>query len=201
MGESAATLDSRDDPEGEMRGSIRAKRLVLCAAAIMVGVAHDLRAERNCPRIDDQVVIVHGGNPTAFSLAVSDLGEGTVSIFQHPLGGILQQAGSSPLDFVFVPQLDFNGTTTFTYRLIPPRGCGNGAMLGTVTIVGGYAGIAEEHTDTTAEGLVPPPERNPLASLLHAFGGGACGVGMTAMPILAVATMIASGRRARRGTP
>ena len=132
------------------------KRLRLCAvalsAAAFVMLASNVRAEpaRNCPAITDQFVIISKTHPTAFRLNVFNLGDSTISIFQFPLGGVLQQPGPTPLDFVFVPMPDFGGTTTFAYRLIPPPGCSVDYPVGYVTLAGGTA-------DGTDAGLNDPP--------------------------------------------
>jgi hypothetical protein len=125
--------------------------VALCAAALFA-VASIARAEpaRNCPAITDQFIVISKTQPTAFRLNVFNLGDSTVSIFQFPLGGILQQPGPTPLDFVFVPMPDFGGTTTFAYRLIPPPGCSIDYPIGHVTLAGGTA-------DGTDAGLNQPP--------------------------------------------
>jgi hypothetical protein len=94
-----------------------------------------------------------GGRGSGFGGTGNGGGEFTqVTIFQYPLGGVLQQAGPTPLDFVFVPNADFNGTTSFMYRITPPAGCPRGTELRRVDLAGGYS-------DSTAAGLVPtvPP--------------------------------------------
>ena len=141
-------------------GKVSTFVLILCCAAPVI--AEDYR---NCPQAADQLIIV-GPAPVAFRLNVANFSaDSTVSIFQYPLGGILEQPGPTDLDFIFVPMADFRGTTTFTYRLTPPRGCGNGTTLRTVTLAGGTA-------ESTASGLVVPEE---------ACGIGMCGAGMVSM--------------------
>ncbi|HKQ46553.1 MAG TPA: hypothetical protein VJZ71_00615 [Phycisphaerae bacterium] len=129
----------------------RYRAAALCAAAF-VAVVSTVRAEpaRNCPALADQFIIISKTQPTAFRLNVFNLGDSTISIFQFPLGGILQQPGPTPLDFVFVPMPDFGGTTTFAYRLIPPPGCSVDFPVGYVTLAGGTA-------DGTDAGLNDPP--------------------------------------------
>jgi len=106
---------------------------------------------QRCPEIRDQLVIVEQGQPTAFRLDVRGLGDGDVGVFQFPARGILEQTGPGPLDFVFLPAADFNGTTEFTYRVIQSVDCDRaGVQLGRVTLVGGTAA-------GTAIGLAPPP--------------------------------------------
>ncbi|MFQ5502602.1 MAG: hypothetical protein ACE5EQ_09940 [Phycisphaerae bacterium] len=106
---------------------------------------------RRCPEVRDQLVMVEQGRPTAFRLDVSGLGDGDVGVFQFPARGILEQSGPGPLDFVFLPAADFNGTTEFTYRVIQSVDCDrDGVQFGRVTLVGGTAA-------GTAIGLAPPP--------------------------------------------
>ena len=153
----------------------------LCAAVIAIVCTNlVLRADpvRNCPSLEDQSVIISTTGPTAFKLRVADLGDGTVNIFQFPLGGILQQPGPTPLDFIFVPMPDFGGTTTFTYRLTPPVGCDRGTQLGKVTLAGGVS-------DGTDSGLNAP--RTGLFDL--------CGAGLPLLFTLTVLGMIVAGRR------
>lgn len=132
------------------------------AAYILLASALPCAAQaRNCPAASDQLVVVNPGEPTVFRLAVDGFDASTsggstsgaiVSVFQYPLGGVLQQSGPTPLDFVFLANPDFNGTTLFTYRLTPPTGCPGGTQFGQVDLVGGFS-------DSTASGLVPtvPP--------------------------------------------
>lgn len=137
----------------------------------------------NCPKLANQSVIISKSGPTAFQLNVTDLGRGTISIFQFPLGGILQQPGPTPLDFVFVPNPDFGGTTTFTYRLTPPVGCDRGMQMGKVTLAGGVS-------DGTDFGLNEPPKEDPNQWLLDL-----CGTGLQLLLPMTVAGMIATKRR------
>ncbi len=123
--------------------------LAAIIATLVVCTDQAAAQTRNCPIVADQLVLVDQAGPTAIRLDVANLGDGDVSIFQFPLGGILQQTGPTPLDFVFVPEEDFNGTTDFTYRVTPPFGCPRSVQLGHVTIAGGTA-------TGTAAGLAPP---------------------------------------------
>jgi len=136
---------------------------------------------RNCPVVEDQLVIVDPIRPTPFRLRVADLGEGQISIFQFPLRGTLQPTGPTPLDFVFVPAADFDGTTTFTFRLVPPPGCPRSVQLGRVTLAGGQAA-------GTATGLAPA--MNPTL----------CGIGLFGPLLLAAAftTLLGTARFRRR---
>lgn len=132
-----------------------------------------------CPESTDQVVVVTPGRPSVFNLNVKNLGAGQVTVFTYPLGGTLQPTGGSPLEFVFTPQYGFNGTTEFTYRILPPFDCERAVHLGRVTLVGGYA-------DSTVVGLVPtlPPT--------------ICGLG-TLVPLAVVSgAFLAAGMRRRR---
>lgn len=125
--------------------------LFVCAA-IGSNAAQSHAQGRNCPESADQIVVVTPGQPVSFRLDVENLGDAQLSVFQYPLGGVLQQNPSSPLDFVFVPKIGFNGTTEMTYRIIPPFDCPRTVQLNRVQLVGGF-------TDGTAPGLVPtlPP--------------------------------------------
>ena len=165
---------------------------VICAIILTSTAA----AQQNCPTQSDQAVIVPPGRPVAFRLLVSDLGQGAVSIFQYPAGGILEQTGPSPLDFIFVPQLDFRGTTVFTYRLTPPSGCPRSVVLGRVTLASGNAGSLAEQNETTASGVVDPPAQPGLFDLIAAgLISSACGVGIVPMGLIAGMAMLLGKRR------
>lgn len=145
-------------------------------AAMHVGAATARAQVRLCPQLEDQRVLVEEGRPTAFRVRVTGLGDGDISIFQFPLRGILQQAGPTPLDFVFVPAAGFNGTTEFAYRVIPPADCDQtNVLIGRVTLAGGTA-------PGTAVGLAPPP--------------GLCGIGPLGLALLGAGL---AARAARAG--
>ena len=151
----------------------------LFAAALTIDIpSRGIAQARNCPTSADQIVTVAAGHPTTFRLNVTDLGNGRITIFQYPLGGVLQQTGATPLDFVFTPQFGFNGSTEFTYRIQPPFDCPGSVQLGRVTLVGGFA-------DSTAVGLVPT------------VAPTVCGIGLFAPALL---SMICMGL-IRKGTP
>lgn len=180
-----------------MRG-IQHHRALCSGAAFMTVLACAAMAEAqpNCPRQTDQLVLVPVGQPVAFSLDVFDLGEGSISIFQYPLGGILQQTG--PTEFVFVPQIDFRGTAEMTYRLTPPAGCPRGVILGKVTLAGGNAGSLREGNATTAAGLVEPPVEPGIFELIAAgLISNACGLGFAPMSLLTFAGLV-TFRQCRR---
>ena len=180
-----------------MRGSFSGAMRQACAAAIWaIILTSTAAAQQNCPTQSDQAVIVPVGRPVAFRLLVNNLGEGGISIFQYPAGGILEQTGPSPLDFVFVPQLDFRGTTAFTYRLTPPSGCPRNVVLGRVTLAGGNAGSLAEQNETTASGVVDPPAQPGLFDLVAAgLISSACGVGIVPMGLIACVAMLIGKRR------
>lgn len=165
---------------------------------LQVAAHRCLAQPRNCPEALDQLVIVEPGVPTAFRLHVVNVVErnrdgfapwddrsgfdaevdgaeprsssAQISVFQYPLGGVLQQTGPTPLDFVFVANADFNGTTEFTYRINPPAGCPGGFVLGSVTLAGGAS-------DGTAAGVVPTvPTRLCGVSLPHALSTAALSI-------------------------
>lgn len=180
-----------------MRGNVKsALRHAGAAAVCAIILTSTAAAQQNCPTQSDQAVIVPPGRPVAFRLLVIDLGAGDVSIFQFPAGGILQQTGPSPLDFVFVPQLDFRGTTVFTYRLTPPAGCPRSVVLGRVTLASGNAGSLAEENETTASGVVDPPAQPGLFDLVAAgLISSACGVGIVPMGLIAGMAMLLGKRR------
>lgn len=182
-----------------MRGEFSSAALFLGAAVISATcMTSPASGQINCPTQADQAVIVPHGRPVAFRLLVNDLGVGTVSIFQFPAGGILEQTGPTPLDFVFVPQLDFRGTTTFTYRLTPPFGCPRTVQLGRVTLASGNAGSLEEENATTASGVVDPPAEPGLIDLVAAgLISNACGVGLLPFGLVSTFAMLAGKGRTR----
>ncbi len=149
------------------------RSLAVIIATVVVFAGPAFAQTRNCPVVRDQLVVLEPDRPTAFQLNVFDLGDGEVGIFQFPLGGILQQTGPTPLDFVFVPNEDFNGTTEFTYRVTPPFGCPASVELGRVTLAGGTS-------IGTAAGLAQP----------------VCGIGL--FTPAAMLLLFASPRRRRR---
>src|SRR4051812_38503419 len=117
------------------------RRIFTVVFLLVVALGQQVYAEetRNCPIGFDQLIVVYG-QPVAFQLHVENYNaQAAVSIFQYPLGGILEQDGPTPLDFVFVPTADFRGTTTFTYRLSLPDGCASPTQLKTVTFAGAPA--------------------------------------------------------------
>lgn len=180
-----------------MRGNRFRPVAALCACVLTLLAPSGAIAQTNCPKLSDQLVLVTTAQPVAFQLDVTDLGTGTVSVFQYPLGGILEQVG--PLEFVFVPQLDFRGTTQLTYRVTTPVGCPQASLLGRVTLAGGNAGSLEEENATTAIGLVEPPKEPDLFELV-AVGivSSACGLGFAPMSVVTFAMLVAGGRWRRR---
>ena len=141
---------------------------------------------RNCPELHDQTVIVAPGTATRFVLDITQPEGSSISIFQYPENGLLQQVDDDSTHFVFLPAVEFSGSTGFTYRLEPPRGCGNGAKLGKVTLMGGLA-------NGTAFGQVPPEveEFDPLLDLVLPIAT-TCGTGLapTTFPFIATALFI-----------
>lgn len=154
--------------------------LALCAAvAAMLAWPSETHAQRNCPTVEDTLVYVQPNQPAAIHLPVVNADDSEVTVFQFPLGGELFPTGPTQLDYVFVPDPDFSGRTTFTLRVSPPRGCGNGTLLATVTLAGGRA------TETVDLG-----GRIGVAPAL-------CGLGASAVPLLAC-VFFACARFARR---
>jgi hypothetical protein len=149
--------------------------VLFCAAvqAFATKPASDQFHQPTCPTVQDQTIAVAADQATAFTVGVSNLGSGYVTIFQYPLGGSLLPSGQSPLDFVFTPDIGFTGTTTFVYRVTPETGCRQGALLGRVNLVG----------PTTGRTFVAPE-------------AGACGVGtVTALALAGSALISAIGAR------
>ncbi len=133
-----------------------------CGTAIIlldVAAAAAQHSTRNCPDVEDQLVIVDQFQPTRFRLRVTDADDSTVGIFQFPLGGALLQPGPTSLDFVFVPAEGFSGSTLFTYRVIPPRDCPRSVRLGRVTLAGGTG-------EGTAPGLAPTQQQSDCGTSL-----------------------------------
>ena len=184
--------------------TIRLPIYMLLASA---GFALPSRADepRNCPTITDQVVAVQGGRPSLFRLAIQNPEGSSVSIFQYPLGGTLQQDGPTPIDFTFVPGPEFRGTTTLTYRLTPPFGCTHSATLAKVTLVGGPAtGTASGLEVDPATGISPQSQNDntaldllSLLALTHG-GGGLCGLGLFMPLAFTAATLTLIRSRWRR---
>ncbi len=162
-----------------MKQKLTRHALAMCASVVvMLFAAADAGAQGGiCPDVQDQLVVVAEGQPAAFRLKVENLGDADVSVFQFPLRGILEQTGPSPLDYVFVPGANFNGTTGFVYRISPPLGCPGGELLGRVTLAGGTA-------EGTAIGLIPEP--------------GLCGVGFAGLTMTCcIVAGVRHGRRRR----
>ncbi len=113
--------------------------LALCAAFLICAGTRTSQAQINCPSAEDAVVIVRPNQPAVIHLPVVNADDSVVTIFQFPLGGELAPSGPTQLDFTFSPDRTFPGRTTFSYRVSPPRGCGNGTLLRRVTLVGGTA--------------------------------------------------------------
>lgn len=159
----------------EMRSTLHARALSLCAAVVVVWAASAEAQfyQPTCPTVTNQTVSVASDEATTIELDVENLGSGRVSIFQYPYGGDVEQSGSDPLVFTFIPDDGFSGTTTFMYRVTPESGCRQGAFLGTVTLVG----------PTTGRQYVKPNVK-------------ACGVGTgMALAFTAIVGLACRGRR------
>jgi hypothetical protein len=175
-------------------------RLCACAAVVVALITINIASAqnagtsaqqgRNCPEIHEQTVIVHPGHATRFVLHITQPEGSSISIFQYPENGLLQQVTDDSTEFVFLPAEEFSGSTGFTYRLEPPRGCGNGAKLGKVTLIGGVA-------NGTAEGQVPVDEIDPLIAALFPLAT-VCGTGLVPMSFAFMATAYFARRNRRR---
>ncbi|MFQ5424908.1 MAG: hypothetical protein ACE5F9_13140 [Phycisphaerae bacterium] len=119
------------------RGNLSA--LVWCAVFLACTGTETSQAQINCPSAEDALVIVQPNQPAVIHLPVVNAADSVVTVFQFPLGGALVASGPTQLDFTFSPDRTFTGRTTFSYRVSPPRGCGNGTLLRRVTLVGGTA--------------------------------------------------------------
>jgi hypothetical protein len=181
---------------------------LLCAAIIPFITDGDTFAQtRNCPTVSNQVVRMDSGRSAIFRLAATNAETSTVSVFQYPLGGILEQVGPTALDYAFVPGPEFKGTTEFTYRLSPPFGCGDGSLLGKVSFIGAPATSTASGLDVDPETGISPiktDELDPLALLgLLSLANGSSGLcGLGGLPFFlftgaALVTVQTSRRRAR----
>ena len=158
----------------------RSTRIALCAAAVALFLWPQVSsAQRNCPTVEDTLVVTQPNQPAAIHLPVTHAGDSEVTVFQLPLGGELWPTGPTQLDYVFIPNADFSGRTTITFRVSPPRGCGNGTLLSTVTLVG--SGTTATLDLTGPVGVAP----------------AVCGLGASAVPVLAC-VFFACTRVARR---
>ena len=154
--------------------------LALCTvAAVTLASPRTSHAQRNCPTVEDTLVVTQPNQPAAIHLPVTNAGDSEVTVFQLPLGGELWPTGPTQLDYVFIPNTDFSGRTTITFRVSPPRGCGNGTLLSTVTLVG--SGTTATLDLTGPVGVAP----------------AVCGLGASAVPVLAC-LFFACTRVARR---
>lgn len=182
------------------------RAVIVCAAMTSYVLAGRVDAQtRNCPTVSSQVIRADSGQSAIFRLRATNAETSTITIFQYPLGGILQQVGPTPLDYAFVPGPEFSGTTDFTYRLTPPFGCGDGALLGRVTIVGSPATSTAEGLDVDPEtGISPVPEEefDPLTTLallsLLNSSSGLCGVGGLPFFLFTGATLVSMQTWRRR---
>lgn len=121
-----------------MRVDVRLHVAVCAAIAATCLAAAPALAQRNCPSVEDAVVVLRPNGPTPFRLPVTNDENGVVTVFQFPLGGRLTPAGAGQLDFVFAPDRTFEGRTTLQFRVSPQPGCG-GTLLGKVTLTGSQA--------------------------------------------------------------
>lgn len=151
---------------------------------------------RNCPIQKDQTVTVPSGGVAHFKLDVTNADDARISIFQYPLDGILEQSTGSPLEFTFISQPEFNGSSVFTYRLDPPPGCENGTVLGKVTLVGGSAlgtasGIQQEVKHE------PTPLETFVTTFIAASKANPCGLGAV-LPLTLTGALLFVAQRTRR---
>jgi|GEM_PF-3214777 len=139
----------------------------------------------NCPEALDAAVAVGVGQPVLVRLPVASPDGARVSIFQPPIGGLLQPVDDDGLDYIFIADSTFTGSSELTYRVRPPFDCRENLLLGRVQLVGAPGAFA------VAEG-----ETAPLTFEPRSFAPSLCGLGITA-PLL-LGCMLLEGRRQRR---
>ncbi len=189
-----------------MTTTLVSRAVLLCAAITpFITDTGAVAQTRNCPTVSNQVVRMDSGRSAIFRLAATNADTSTVSVFQYPLGGILEQVGPTPLDYAFIPGPEFRGTTEFSYRLTPPYGCGDGALLGKVSFVGAPATSTAEGLDVDPETGISPINTNdldPLAllGLLSLVNGssGLCGLGGLPFFLFTGAALVTIQSRRRR---
>ncbi len=162
----------------------------VCLLAFALGAAPTTaRAQfgvANCPEALDAAVAVEVGQPVLVRLPVVSPEGARVSIFQPPIGGLLEPIDADGLDYIFIADSTFTGISELTYRVRPPFDCRENVLLGRVQLVGAPGAIAVVEDDTA-----------PLAFAPQSFAPVACGLGVTA-PLL-LATLLLEDRRRRRG--
>ncbi len=105
------------------------------AMVVALAAASAMADSRECPEAVDQTVIVRANTAAEFRLNVRNDNGQAVTIFQYPEFGQLLRTGSSQLDFVFVPNTTFGGTTYASYRVSQPNQCPGSVPIGRVTFV------------------------------------------------------------------
>ena len=121
-----------------MRVDMRLHPAVWAAIAAGCLASAPALAQRNCPSVEDSVVLMRSNGPTTFQLPVQNAQDSVVTVFQFPLGGQLTPAGTGQLDYVFAPDRTFAGRTILQFRVSAQPGCG-GVLLGKVTLTGSRA--------------------------------------------------------------
>lgn len=106
-----------------------------------------------CPSASNQTVIVQPGIATPFRLNVANLGAQTVSIFQYTSDGSIISAGT-PLDYIFLPNFGFAGTTSASFRISKPTECTGASLIATVTFV--VSGPGQSSVDLSGDVGVRP---------------------------------------------
>ncbi len=158
--------------------------LFACALCFTPTTAQAQFGAANCPEAPDAAVAVEVGQPVLVRLPVVSPDGARVSIFQSPIGGVLQPVDDDGLDYIFIADSTFTGISELTYRVRPPFDCRENVLLGRVQLVGAPGAVA-----------VADDETAPLTFAPRSFAPVACGLGVSA-PLL-LASLMLEGRRRR----
>lgn len=161
--------------------------LFVVAISLTPATAQGQFGAANCPEALDAAVAVEVGQPMLIRLPVISPDGARVSIFQPPIGGLLQPVDDIGLDYIFIADSTFNGRSELTYRVRPPFDCPENVLLGRVQLVGAPGAIAVAQDQTA-----------PLAFAPRSFAPAVCGLGVTA-PLLLGCLLLESHRNRRWG--
>ncbi|MFO0972833.1 MAG: hypothetical protein U1A27_05250 [Phycisphaerae bacterium] len=117
-----------------MSKSATARRIAVLLPLLAAGAA-TAQTPTICPSVTQQAVIVHPGTATPVRLAVHNAQRSNVTIYAYPTGGQLVWAGPSQLDYIFLPDGSYAGTTYASYRVDQPAGCAGPSLQGNVQFV------------------------------------------------------------------
>ena len=144
--------------------------------AIVTSIAN--AQNRECPIAFNQTVVVRANTAKSFRLNIQNDNSQPITIFQYPELGQLIPAGTSPLDYVFLPNSRFGGTTYASYRINQPNQCTGGVQTARVTFVveGPPAAVVLSgdavFTRDTLCGSVSIPVAIPAVSAMWLVGRG-----------------------------